>query len=96
MSRLNELAERANVSFDELLTFLDSPAGRRLRRMVAGGLIVSMPLLTRIPGLRRSPLARVIELVGGTALVIRLAEAIRDWERDRPPGDRVIDVSPSS
>ena len=39
----------------------------------------------RIPGLRRSGIGRAVELVGGTALVVRLAEAIRDWERGGAP-----------
>jgi hypothetical protein len=94
LTRLKEFADRANVSFDEFLTFLDSPTGRRLRRALATGLILSVPLVTRIPGLRRSPIGRAIELVGGTALVVRLAEAIRDWERDQPSHGRrtVVDV----
>jgi hypothetical protein len=94
VARLKEIADRANVSFDELLTFLDSPTGRRLRKMLATGLIMSVPLVTRIPGLRKSPIGRMIELVGGTALVVRLAEVIRDWERDQPSHARraVIDV----
>jgi hypothetical protein len=82
--RLEEIAERAEVTWEELLDYLDSPAGRRLRRILAGTLIISIPILTRIPGLRRSPIGRAIELVGGAALLIKLAEAIRDWERAEP------------
>jgi hypothetical protein len=37
----------------------------------------------RIPGLKRSPILRVLELTGGAALVVKLAELIRDWERER-------------
>ncbi len=96
--RLRELADRAEMSIDELADFLDSPTGRRLRGMVATGLIVSIPLVMRIPGLRRSPIGRIIELTGGAAIVMAIAEAIRDWERSedarrrRAPG--VIDVPP--
>ncbi len=98
MARLHEIAERANMTFEELLVFLDSPAGRRLRRVLATGMIVSVPLIMRIPGLRRSPIGRVVELVGGTALVLKLAEVIRDWEHTqvphRPRGP-VVDVPPA-
>ena len=89
--RLQEIAERFEASVDELLDFLDSPTGRRLRRVVATGLIVSVPLALRIPGLRSSPIGRLIAATGGAALVVKLAEAIRDWEREQsdPP---VIDV----
>ena len=97
MERIQEIAERASVSFDEMLEFLDSPAGRRIRRILAAGLILSVPLVMRVPGLRRSGIGRAIELVGGTALVIRLAEALRDWEHDQPSrASRVIvDVPPA-
>jgi hypothetical protein len=94
IARLREFSDRANVSIDELLAFLDSPTGRRIRRTLATGMIVSVPLVMRLPGLRRSPIGRMVELVGGTTLVVRLAEIIRDWERDQPSHARntVIDV----
>lgn len=97
MHRFREIAERANMTVDQLMTFLESPSGQRLRRLVATGMIVSVPLVMRIPGLRRSPLGRTVELVGGTALVVRLAEAIRDWERSGAQNGRrgpVVDVPP--
>ncbi len=94
--RLQELADRFETTTDELLSFLDSAAGRRLRRFAATGLILSVPLVMRIPGLRRSFVGRAIELVGGAALVMKLAEFIRDWEhtegRRGPAGPTVIDV----
>jgi len=99
MQRFKEIAERANLTIDQFMTFLESPSGRRLRRLVATGMIVSVPLVMRIPGLRRSPIGRTVELVGGTALVVRLAEAIRDWERSSAKHKRhrgpVIDVPPA-
>jgi hypothetical protein len=80
---LQTIADRTGTAVDDVLEFLDSPAGRRLRRMLATGLIISVPLITRIPGLRRTFLGRAIELTGGAALVVKLAELVRDWERDR-------------
>jgi hypothetical protein len=81
--RLGEIAERAGASVEDLIRYLDSPAGRRLRRVVATGLIVSAPVVMRIPGLRKTPLGRVVELVGGATLVVKIAELIRDWEPTR-------------
>ena len=89
--RLQEMADRFETSLDEVLSFLDSPSGRRLRRMLATGLIVSVPLLMRIPGLRSTPIGRLIGVTGGAALVVKLAEAIRDWERSLPE-HQVIEV----
>lgn len=94
-TRIKRLAEQAGIAADELLEFLDSPAGRRLRRVLAGAVIVSVPLIMRIPGLKRSPLGRLVTLTGGSAILIGIAEAIRDWERSGESGGRlgpVIDV----
>jgi hypothetical protein len=90
-NRLQEVAERLESSVDEVLEFLDSPTGRRLRRVLATGLIVSVPFLMRIPGLRATPIGRLLGVTGGTALVVKAAEAIRDWERSLPQ-QQVIDV----
>lgn len=89
--RLQELADRLDASIEEVLEFLDSPAGRRIRRVLAAGLIVSVPMLMRLPGVRVTPLGRLLSVTGGAALVVKAAEAIRDWERELPER-RVIEV----
>jgi hypothetical protein len=89
--RLQEIADHVEASVDEVLAFLDSPAGRRMRRMLATGLIVSVPFLMRIPGVRATPIGRLLSVTGGAALVVKVAEAIRDWERSLPE-NQVIDV----
>lgn len=97
-AQLQEIADRIDTTVDELLAFLDSPAGRRLRKHLATGLIVSVPLVMRLPWLKRTPIGKLIELGGGAALLVKLAELIRDWERDHQdvPEPRVIDVPPAS
>ncbi len=88
---------RIVLTADQVATFLESPAGRRFRGLLAGGIILTAPMIFRIPVLRRYPLIRWLELVGGAALIVKAAEAIRDWER---AGDRtrpiVIDVPPAA
>ncbi|MGZ8579944.1 MAG: hypothetical protein ACXWW9_01505 [Actinomycetota bacterium] len=99
MERIKHLAERADIAADELLEFLESPAGRRLRSVLAGAVIVSVPLLMRVPGLKRSPLGRLVAMTGGSAILIGIAEAIRDWERTESSKGRrrsVIDVPPAN
>jgi len=98
MERIKDIAERADIAADELLEFLDSPAGRRLRNVLAGAVIVSVPLIMRIPGLKRSPLGRLVVMTGGGAILVGLAEAIRDWERSEASPRRsrtVVDVPPA-
>jgi hypothetical protein len=85
------IGDQVEVAVQEVEDFLDSPAGRRFRRLLAAGAIVAAPLLFRLPLLKRYPLLRALELVGGAALVVKFAEALRDWE---PTARRaiVIDV----
>ena len=98
IDQIKHLAERADIAADEMLEFLDSPAGARLRRVLAGAVIVSVPLIMRIPGLRRSPLGRLVTVTGGSAILIGIAEAIRDLERSdtsRRRSRTVVDVPPA-
>ena len=90
---LRRIGDRLEVAVQDVEDFLDSPAGRRLRRLLAAAAIVTAPLLFRLPALRRYPLLRALELAGGAALVVKFAEALRDWE---PTARRpvVIDVPP--
>jgi hypothetical protein len=94
--QLQGIADRIDTSVDELLAFLDSPAGRRLRKHLATGLILSVPLVMRLPWLKRTPIGKLIELGGGAAILVKVAERIRDWERDHTdvPQPGVIDVPP--
>jgi len=94
--QLQGIADRIDTSVDELLAFLDSPAGRRLRKHLATGLILSVPLVMRLPWLKRTPIGKLIELGGGAAILVKVAELIRDWERDHTdvPQPAVIDVPP--
>ena len=85
MDAFQTIVDQTKATADEVLEFLDSPQGRRLRRLVATGLIVSVPLIMRIPGLKRTFVGRAIELTGGAAIVLKLAELIRDWERRQAP-----------
>jgi hypothetical protein len=96
-AQLQEIADRIDTSVEELVAFLDSPTGRRLRKRLATGLILSVPLVMRLPWLRRSPIGKLIELGGGAAIVVKVAELIRDWERSQESAEtRVVDVPPSA
>jgi hypothetical protein len=91
MEGLRRIGDRVEVAVQEVEDFLDSPAGRRFRQLVAGAAIVGAPLLFRLPLLKRYPLLRALEVAGGAALLVKFAEALRDWE---PSARRpvVIDV----
>jgi hypothetical protein len=91
MARLRRVGDRVEVAVQEVEDFLDSPGGRRLRRLLAGTAIVGVPLLFRLPVLKRYPLLRALEIAGGAALLVKFAEALRDWE-PTARGPMVIDV----
>jgi hypothetical protein len=91
---IRRIGDRVEVAYDEVVAFLGTPAGRRLRTLLAGALIATAPMLFRVPGLRRYPLIRTLEVIGGAALVVKFAESLRDWEPTRR-GPLVIDVSPA-
>ncbi len=94
---IKRIGDRVVLSADQMRAFLASPAGARFRRIAATGVIVTAPLLFRIPLLRKYPLFRALEAIGGIALVVKAAEAIRDWEASGGQVERiVIDVPPAS
>jgi len=84
------VGQRIELTAAQVRTFLGSPSGVLFRRYLAAGVIVTAPLLFRIPGLRRYPLIRMLELVGGAALLIKAAEAIRDWDASGGHEQRVV------
>jgi hypothetical protein len=94
-SSLRRFGDQVVITAAQARAFLGSPAGVRFRRLVAGGAILTAPLLFRIPLLRRYPLLRALEAIGGAALVIKAAEALRDWD-PAEPRPIVIDVPPVS
>jgi hypothetical protein len=75
-------AERA---FQDARLYLASPQGVRLRTNVARGLIAAAPLVAGAPILRRSWVGRVLGLAGAATAVVKVAEAIRDWEPAERP-----------
>lgn len=94
-SSIRRAGDRIEITAEQARAFLASPAGARFRRYVASGVIVAVPLVFRLPVIRRYPLLRALEAIGGVALAVKAAEAIRDWDAAGRPTDRiVIDVPP--
>lgn len=73
-------AERAlDRGIDEAEVWLATPTGRRVRALAAQLLIVSAPIVLQHPFFK-TPIGRLVQVAGGAALLVKLAEAIRDWE----------------
>jgi 4-amino-4-deoxy-L-arabinose transferase-like glycosyltransferase len=77
---LDEIEGWVDREIREIRAYLASPEGQHLRRRVAQVLIIGAPVLFRTKFVRRNPVGRVLGVVGGAALVVKLAEALRDWE----------------
>jgi hypothetical protein len=89
---MSDVRARIELTAVQARAFLASPTGILFRRYVAAGVVVTAPLLFRIPALRRHPLIRTLEVIGGAALLIKAAEALRDWDASGGQGRVVIDV----
>jgi hypothetical protein len=72
-----ELASDATAS---ARAFLGSERGRKLRRNLATAVIVGAPLISELPFVRRSRLARVLQTAAIGTLLVKSAEWLRDWE----------------
>jgi hypothetical protein len=83
------MLERASQAADSLRSYALSPAGRRMRRTVGTAVILGSPMLFRLPGLRRHPALRVVEVLGGVAVLVALGERLRDWEPDQDPESEI-------
>jgi hypothetical protein len=81
--RARDVRQAADHAADRTVEYLASEQGRKVRRGVAAAIIVTAPLLFRSPFLRRYPVVRLIELLGGAAAVMELARMIREWEPER-------------
>jgi hypothetical protein len=75
----HELDSAVDDGVDELQRWLATPQGRFLRSLAARLLIVSVPLIVRHPFFK-TPVGRLVELAGGAAILIKLAELLRDWD----------------
>lgn len=74
-----ELEVALDRGIDEARVWLATPAGRQVRAIAARMLIVSAPLVLRHPFFK-TPIGRLVELAGGAALLVKVAELVRDWD----------------
>ena len=71
--------------------WLATPQGKRFRQLFARVLILGSPFIFRMRMMKLSPIGRMIEFAGGAAVLIKLAEIIRDWEPET--FHKVVDTS---
>lgn len=64
---------------DEARAWLATPQGRRLRALAAQAIVITAPLVLRHPFFK-TPAGRLLGAAGGAALLLKLAELLRDWE----------------
>ena len=74
------VSETLVTTVDTAKVLLSTERGRAARAAVAGAVIVAAPIVMRLPMVRKHPVGRLLAIAGGAALLIRAAEAMRDWE----------------
>jgi len=79
-SAVDAFFEKAADAAEAARSYLASEQGRRLRRQVATIVIVGAPLISQLPVVRHSPVARLLRTAAVGTLVIKGAEWLRDWE----------------
>jgi hypothetical protein len=79
-SPVDALFEKAADAAEAARSYLASEQGRRLRRQIATLIMVGAPLISELPGVRRSPMARLLRTAAVGTLLIKGAEWLRDWE----------------
>jgi hypothetical protein len=82
------LLETATDAAERARGYLASEEGRRFREKLAGAVIVGAPLISQLPLVRRTALARFLRTAAFAALLVKGAEWLRDWE----PAARVVDA----
>jgi hypothetical protein len=85
---LDAAAQLARDEVESLRRWLASPAGKRTRELLAAGVVAASPVIMNHPALRASRIVRLFGIAGAGALLVKLAESIKDWEPS------VVDVSP--
>jgi hypothetical protein len=75
----SELEDSLERGADEARLWLATPQGRRLRLLAAQAIILTAPMVMRHPFFK-TPVGRLLQVGGGAALLVKLAELLRDWE----------------
>ena len=82
---IDSVFEAASDAASAARSYLASEQGQRLRHQAATLLIVGAPLLSELPLVRRSPIARLLRTAAVGALIVKGAEWLRDWEPAAEP-----------
>jgi hypothetical protein len=68
---------------EDVERYLASERGRQVRAALALGLITGAPMLVKLPWVKNTPVGRLIMFAGGAALIVKLGEALRDWDPEQ-------------
>ena len=76
----DDVAHAAGEALRAGRQFLASERGRELRHQLAGAVILAAPLVGEMPLIRSTPAGRLLRIAGVTALMVKGAEWLREWE----------------
>jgi hypothetical protein len=78
-----EVREDVERVINDALTYLASPRGKELRSKLSMGVIAVAPVIARSPIVRRHPVLRLLGVAGLATVLVKVAEAVRDWEPEQ-------------
>jgi hypothetical protein len=79
-SAAGSLTAAAERALADTRAYIASPRGRRMRENIARGLVAVAPIMVSLPVVRRTWVGRVLGVAGAATVLVKVAEAIRDWE----------------
>jgi len=79
-SAADSLTAAAERALADTRAYIASPQGRRMRENIARGLVAVAPIMVSLPVVRRTWIGRVLGVAGAATVLVKVAEAIRDWE----------------
>lgn len=75
-----DLRDSVEGALNDAMTYLASPRGKDLRAKLSMGVIAVAPVIARSPIVRRHPVLRLLGVAGLATVLVKVAEAVRDWE----------------
>ncbi|MEX2557772.1 MAG: hypothetical protein WEB06_19340 [Actinomycetota bacterium] len=78
-----DVREDVEHVINDAVTYLASPRGKELRSKLSMGVIAVAPVIARSPIVRRHPVLRLLGVAGLATVLVKVAEAVRDWEPEQ-------------
>ena len=80
LGALDEVSRAAGQLARAGRDYFATPQGKEARRRLATAFMIAAPILGELPVVRRTAVGRILRFAGVSALLVKSAEWLRDWE----------------